>query len=171
MTQPSFVPIVEADQVRPAYRLGTPRQWRQGRPAELTSPAQPRGPEFGTPGPDQGYVLLLAEQLFASRVEVADGESPEDALTGTAAVAAARAALFGRAPVAKDLEHALTLFGYLGGAPDDLVAWRRPLFRGVSHHYRERRELVGRVPESTLRLTPEAVRQQSGDWRQLVDTV
>ena len=33
MTQPSYVPIVDADQVRPAYRLRTPADWRQDRVA------------------------------------------------------------------------------------------------------------------------------------------
>ena len=35
MTQPSYVPIIEADQVRGAYRLQTPLDWRQSRVAEL----------------------------------------------------------------------------------------------------------------------------------------
>jgi hypothetical protein len=169
MTQPSFVPIAEADQVRAAYRLGTPREWRQARPAELTSPTSPWGGDFGTPGPDQGYVLLLAERLFKDRVDVSEGESAEDALHGAAGVAAARAAFYGRAPVGKDLQHALTLFGFLGGAPADLVAWRRPVFRGASHHYRQQRQIVGCVPESTLRLTPDAVAERLSDWQGLVE--
>ena len=43
MTQPSYVPIGEADQVRPAYRLRTPADWRQDRVAELLSPVHPHG--------------------------------------------------------------------------------------------------------------------------------
>lgn len=170
MTQPSYVPIVESDQVRSAYRLGTPADWRATRPADLTQAEHPKGRNLGVPGPDQGYALLLAERLFADRVETAEGESVEDALAGATAVATARAALFGRAPVAKDIELALTVFGYRGGAPDDLVAFRRPLFQGAAHHYDTVRELVNRVPEATLRMTPEAVRSRLADWRQLVDT-
>jgi hypothetical protein len=167
MTQPSFVPILEADQVRPAYRLATPRDWRQARPAELRSPVFPHGGDFGTPGPDQGYVLLLAER-FEDRIQLGPGESGHDATAGGAAVAAARSALFGRAPVIKDLEQAFILFGFLGDPPDDLVAWRGPQFRGVAHDYNQRRELVARVPESTLRLSPDAVRSRLADWRRLV---
>jgi hypothetical protein len=169
MTQPSYVPIVEADQVRPAYRLRTPDDWRQGRVAELRNPDMPRGREMGTPGPDQGYAMLLADDLFAERVVTSDGVRVEDALAGCVVVASARAALYGRAPVAKDVELALTLFGFLGGAPADLVTWRTPRFQAVAHHYHEQRRIADAVPESTLRLTPAAVRARLDDWRSLVD--
>ena len=173
MTQPSYVPIVEADQVRQSYRAHAPRDWRADRPADLRGGPRPRRPVFGTPGPDQGYALLLAERMFAERVQVTDGESVADALHGAAEVGGARAALFGRAPVATDIEHALVLFGFLGSAPGDLVAWRVPRFRSVAHHYRERRALVDLVPDATLRLSPDEVRAQLAQWRQLfvVDTV
>ena len=139
MTQPSFVPIVEADQVRPAYRLQTPLDWRQGRVAELRGPGPPAGRELGVPGPDQGYALLVAHELFEERLELSAGITAEDALVGCAAVASARAALFGRAPVGKDVELALVLFGFLGERPPDLVAWRTPLFQAAAHHYRQQR--------------------------------
>jgi len=35
MTQPTFVPIAEADQVRPARHLHVPGSWTQSRPAEV----------------------------------------------------------------------------------------------------------------------------------------
>lgn len=168
MTQPSFVPIVEADQVRPAYRLHTPGDWRAERVADLRTPGQPRGRAHGVPGPDQGYALLLAHQLFEERLELTPGITAEDALVGAAAVGGARAALFGRAPVARDVEMALVLFGFLGGAPDDLVAWRAPLFQAASHHYELQRRIVESVPEPTLRLTPEQVHAGLSDWRALV---
>ena len=76
---------------------------------------------------------------FEDRLELTGGITAEDALVGCAAVASRRAALFGRAPVAKDIELALVLFGFLGGAPDDLVAWRAPLFQAAAHHYHQQR--------------------------------
>jgi hypothetical protein len=170
MTQPSYVPIVEADQVRAAYHLRTPGDWRQRRVAELIAPDWPRGREMGTPGPDAGYAMLLAHELFAERVTTTDGVTVEDALAGSAVVAGARAALFGRAPVAKDVELALTLFGFLSDAPADLVAWRTPRFQAVSHHYQEQRRIAASVPESTLRLDVDTVRAGLGDWRSLIDT-
>ena len=126
MTQPSFAPVPEADQVRPSLRLKTPEDWRATRVAELRGPVQPHGAQFGVPGPDQGYALKLGDDLFASRLELVPGETKSDAIYGCAMVASARASLFGRAPVAPDLDMALTLFGYLGGAPQDLIEWRVP---------------------------------------------
>lgn len=167
MTQPSYVPIVEADQVRPAYRLRTPLPWRADRVADLRTPGQPRGKELGVPGPDQGYALLLAQRLFEDRLELAPGITAEDALIGASAVAAARSALFGRAPVARDVEMALTLFGFLGDAPDDLVSWRNPLFQAVSHHYERQRQIVDIVPEPTIRMTTEQVHARLAHWRDL----
>lgn len=169
MTQPSYVPIVEADQVRPAYRLRTPLPWRAERVADLRTPGQPRGRELGVPGPDQGYALLLAERLFESRLRLTSGITAEDALIGASAVAAARAARFGRAPVARDVEMALILFGFLDDAPEDLVQWRSMLFPAVSHHYERQRQIVDAVPEATLRLTPEQVHAQLSEWRRLFD--
>ncbi|HXX90548.1 MAG TPA: hypothetical protein VEI83_10040 [Acidimicrobiales bacterium] len=168
MTQPSYVPIVEADQVRPAYRLRTPGDWRQRRVAELVSPDWPRGREMGTPGPDAGYALLLAHELFADKVETSDGVHAEDALAGAAVVAGARAALFGRAPVAKDVELGLSLFGFLGGAPAALVEWRTPRFQALAHHYRDQRKIAAAVPESTLRLDPADVRARLSEWDTLI---
>jgi hypothetical protein len=168
MTQPSYVPIGEADQVRPAYRLQTPADWRQDRVAELLTPGQPKGRQLGVPGPDQGYALLVAHELFADRLVLSPGITVDDALVGAAAVAGSRAALFGRAPVGKDVELALTLFGFLGDAPPDLVAWRAPLFQAAAHHYGQQRRIVEAVPESTLRLTPDQVRSPAAGWRSLV---
>lgn len=168
MTQPSYVPIVEADQVRPAYRLATPAQWRAERVADLRTPGQPRGKVMGIPGPDQGYALLLAHQLFEERLVLAQGVSAEDALVGAAAVGGARAALFGRAPVARDVEMSLMVYGFLGDAPDDLVSWRTPLFQAAAHHYEQQRRIVEQVPEPTLRLTPEQVHAQLSSWRALL---
>ncbi|HZU79249.1 MAG TPA: hypothetical protein VE991_04985 [Acidimicrobiales bacterium] len=168
MTQPSYVPIVEADQVRPAHRLQTPDGWRADRVGDLRAPEQPKGPDLGIPGPDQGYALLLAHRLFEERLTLSPGVTADDALVGCAAVASARSALFGRAPVARDVEMALVLFGFLGDAPADLVAWRTPLFQAAAHHYEVQREIVETVPEPTLRLTPEQVHAQLAQWHGLL---
>jgi len=168
MTQPNFVPITEIDQVRPAYRLRTPRDWRAGRVADLHGPETPRGRELGVPGPDQGYAFLLAHTLFEDKLELTDGITAEDALVACAEVASRRAALFGRAPVAKDIELALVLFGFLGGAPADLVAWRAPLFQAAAHHYNQQRNIVGVVAEEALRLSPDGIRARLSDWRSML---
>jgi hypothetical protein len=168
MTQPSFVPIAEADQVRPSYRLRTPGDWRQDRPSELLAPMRPRGRELGSPGPDQGYALLLFQKLFASRVEVPEGESSEDVMTASATVASARAALFGRAPIGQDLELALVVLGYMGDAPASLVAWRQRLVRGAAHDYRVQRRVADVIEDDTLRMTPAEARARLDQWQSLV---
>jgi hypothetical protein len=166
MAAPDYVPVPLAEQPRTSLALPPPRHWMADRPADLQR-GQPVGPKFGVPGPDQGYALKVAERV-ADRVEVTDGEHVEDALAGAVAVATRRAALFGRAPVLQDVEMALALWGFLGGAPDDLVELRRRLFGGAAHHYWDRRAVTDLVPDSTLRLTPAQVAERLTDWRQLL---
>ena len=167
MTQPEYVPVRAADEVRPVERLPAPRRWKSDRPGDLRPGARLHGHGLGVPGPDQGYALLLARR-FSGRLELAPGETEDDAMTGCTAVALKRAARFGRAPVLADLELAFTLFGYVGDAPEELVAARQEIFAGASHHYWQTRWIADRVPESTLRLTPSEVRERQGSWRELM---
>jgi hypothetical protein len=168
VTQPSFVPVVEADQVRRAYQLEVPSIWTTSRPSELRGTRAPSGAFLGSPGPDQGFALKLARR-FEDRLVLAAGEHAEDAIAGCTAVAMRRAATYGRAPVIHDLTLAFTLFGFLPDAPADLVAAREPLFRSASHHYQAQRAIADCVPESTLRLTPEQVAERLASWRDLVE--
>ncbi len=168
MTQPSYVPIVEADQVRRAYQLHVPSAWTPSRPSELRGTRQPSGRSLGTPGPDQGFALKLARR-FVERLQLTAGESADDTVAGCTAVATRRSGLFGRAPAVYDLEHAFTLFGFLREAPAGLVAAREPLFRSASHDYRAQRAIADAVHEETLRLTPAAVAERLVDWHELLD--
>ena len=168
MTQPSFVPIVEADQMRPAYRLQVPNIWTQSRPSEQRGATRVPGKLLGTPGPDQGFALKLARR-FEERLVLDEGETAEDAIVGCTAVAMRRCATFGRAPAVYDLSFAFTLWGFLGGAPDDLIEVRAPLFRSASHHYTAQRVVADSVRVETFRLTPEAVAERLDQWRQLLD--
>jgi hypothetical protein len=167
VTQPSFVPIVEADQVRPAYSLQVPNIWTQSRPAELRGASQPAGMQLGSPGSDQGFAHMLARR-FEDRLVLDAGESVEDAIAGCTAVAMLRCARFGRAPAVYDVSFGFTLWGYLGGAPDDLMEARSPLFRSAAHHYKSQRAIADSVHEETLRLTPEGVAERLGQWRTMV---
>ena len=122
---------------------------------------------MGSQGPDQGYVLKLAEQ-FSDPVALGFGERIEDVMAGCCAVALRRASLFGRAPVMHDLRLSLELFGFLGVADAELVVWRRPMFAGAAGHhgYHVKLRLADLVPESTLRLTPAAAAEaRAEDWR------
>lgn len=167
MAQPDFVPVSPGDRVRPADPMPSPGSWRATRPGELDGLRPPSGRAFGSAGPDQGFALKLADR-FADRLELAAGEHAEDAVTGCLGVALRRASLFGRAPVIYDLELAFTLFGFLGGAPDDLVAFRRAYFDGASHDYWDQRDIADLVTEETLRLTPAEVRARLSGWRTML---
>jgi hypothetical protein len=168
VTQPSFVPVVEADQVRRAYALDVPSIWTTSRPSEVTGTRQPVGTFLGTPGPDQGFALKLARR-FEDRLVLGPGEHTEDVLSGCTAVAMRRAAHFGRAPVIHDLTVAFTLWGFLSEASEELAAVREPLFRSAAHHYTVQRTIADCVPVATLGLTPQAVAEHQGSWRDLLD--
>ena len=154
MTQPTFVPITEADQVRPARHLHVPGAWTTNRPAELGIPTAPRGRSVGTPGPDAGFALRLARR-FARALKLTEGEHEHDVLLGCALIAARRAALYGRGPSIYDVQVALALWGFLrDDVPVVVLTARRQAFSSVSHDYVAQRGLVEAVPEASLRLTP-----------------
>jgi hypothetical protein len=159
MTQPKFAPINAEDEVRGTYHLDPPRPWQAHRPGELAMAPSAGGNGRGAPGPDQGYALALAQQLA-----LAPGEHAEDALAGAVVIALRRAASYGRAPVRRDIEVALELFGFLGAAPPELIELRRSLFAGVDHDYRRQRALAESIPEQSLRL----VGAPGSDWRALL---
>ena len=118
---------------------------------------QPLGPRLGTPGPDQGYALVIARRL-APDLDLQPGEVEEDVIQGCLGVALKRASLFGRAPVVHDWRIAFTIWGFYDpDPPDDLLTLRRTMFEGVGnvlHHYTEARRIADMVPEATLRMTP-----------------
>lgn len=159
MTQPKFAPIAQEDEVRPAYRLEPPAPWRAARPGELRPAARVTVRGGGVPGPDQGYALHLA-RLFEDRLVLRPGERADDVLAGAVAIGLRRASLYGRAPVASDIELPLELFGYLTPATDELGEARRSRFAGLSHDYVTQRSLVESIPEETLRLTPDTLRSE-----------
>jgi hypothetical protein len=167
VTQPDYVPISPTDRVRPSDRLPAPRPWAPDRPADLLRQEPPEGRSFGSTGPDLGYGLKLAHRV-AERIEVPAGESADDAVAGCFLCGTKRSASFGRAPGIYDMEWAFTLWGFLGGAPAELVAYRAPLFRGAAHHYADQRAIVDRVREDTFRLSPADVRGRLASWREML---
>ncbi|MGH9275769.1 MAG: hypothetical protein ACRDZU_14070 [Acidimicrobiales bacterium] len=173
MAAPDYVPLDRTQLVRsyesPPRR---PQPWRADRPGDLSG-FQPRGDLLGAPGPDQGYMLLLARR-FRGTLTLTEGEQERDALAGACAVALKRASLFGRAPLIHDLTVALTIWGFLGEAPQELVAVRKPRFEEVAHphHYAEQRHIADLVPDTVLRMTPAQVSEaHRRDWRGLLAEV
>jgi hypothetical protein len=167
VAQPDYVPITSEDRVRPIEQMPVQDHWLADRPGDLHGVDVPKGKLYGSVGPDSGYGLKLARR-FEERLQLQPGEHAEDAVSGCFLVGSRRAALFGRAPVIYDMELAYTLWGFLDGAPADLVAFRVPLFQGVGHDYERQREVVDRVREEALRLAPAYLRSRLSDWRELL---
>jgi hypothetical protein len=172
MAAPEHVPVDRNQPVR-GYR-SPPRRadsWRPDRPGEVIESGQPRGDQLGNQGPDQGFALSLARR-FQGKLTLTAGEHEKDALAGAVGVALKRASIYGRAPMVHDLTVALTIWGFLGDAPRELVDLRKPLFEEVSHphHYGDLRRIVDSVPEAALRQTPAQVTEaHRADWRTLLD--
>jgi hypothetical protein len=156
-TDPFVAPTI-ADKPRPDRNMSSGvgvapvHGWRADRPGDLTG-GQPEGALFGTPGPNVGYALTLCNRL-ADRLQLAPSEHRHDAVAVVAETAMRRAASFGRGPVSLDIEFAATVLGYLGGAPDDFVAWRTHAVHHADHDYPTRRRVVDALPEDALRLKP-----------------
>jgi hypothetical protein len=167
---PEYVPQKAMKHVR-SYESPPrqPQSWRPDRPGDSDTGFE-RGDRFGAQGPDQGYVYVLARR-FEGQLQLAADEREEDALVGCTGVALKRASLFGRAPVVHDMTVALTVWGFLGDAPPDLIAFRQPLFVEVAspYHYPEQRRVVDLVPDDVLRRTPDEIAEaHRSDWRSLL---
>jgi hypothetical protein len=171
MAAPEYVPVPPTEHPRVPWVSPphVPEAWTLDRPAEVAEGRQPQGPRLGYPGPDIGYALTLAE-LMRPKVRVTTGLTVDDAIRGCVGVAMRRAASYGRAPVMHDLRLAFTIWGFLDEVPPaDLVDFRKPLFQGAAHEYEVARAIVDRIPEATLRLTPQQVASlYPAEWRQLV---
>jgi hypothetical protein len=171
---PEYVPV---DKTRPLRAYESPPRrpdpWLAVRPGEVVDEGQPRGEQLGNQGPDQGYVLRLAHR-FAGKLTLTAGEHERDALAGATCIALKRASLFGRAPVVHDLTVALTVWGFLGDAPAELVERRKALFEEVwhPHHYVAQRQLADLVPDEVLRMRPQEVTEaHRRDWRSLLGEI
>ena len=167
MAAPSHVP---ATAEAPSSYRSPPRRagsWTADRPGEVVGGDAPSGPGLGSQGPDQGYMLKLADH-FSDPIALGFRERIEDVMAGCCAVALRRASLFGRAPVMHDLRLALELFGFLGETDHEQVVWRQKMFAGAAGHhgYHTKLRLADLVPEATLRSPPAAVAEaRSEDWR------
>jgi hypothetical protein len=169
---PEFVPVKPLADVRvyesPPRR---PDQWHADRPGDLLG-RQPVGDGLGVPGPDQGYALKLADDVFRPLLETGAGHAA-DAIAGCLGVALKRASLFGRAPTAHDLRAAFAMWGFLDpDPPKDLVALREAWFAEVAHphHYLEARRIVDAVADDVLRRSHSDIEETyaAGDWTSLI---
>lgn len=140
----------QAPNLAPGVHIPPAGRWQADRPGDLGA-SQPKGPLLGTPGPNVGYALTLADRV-RNRMMLEPHEHADDAAAVVAAIAMKRAATIGRAPVAPDVEFAMELLGYLGDAPDDVRTWRPEVVRSASHEYSVQRAVVDAVSAGLLRL-------------------
>ncbi|MEZ5323182.1 MAG: hypothetical protein R2698_14130 [Microthrixaceae bacterium] len=151
MSAPLFVPT--SPTASPSYTspARTRGPWTADRPGDLPGP-QPEGDGLGSPGPDQGYALNLAD-LIVDDLRLAAGEHPADAVAAVAAVANKRASIFGRAPILDDARAAATVLGFDHEPVDGEEGDRRTAMLSevhVAHAYTRLRSIVDMVPASTL---------------------
>jgi hypothetical protein len=163
-----YVPTRPEDAPRRSVAIPPAVGWRAVRPGDL-EPGEPglTGHLFGTPGPDSGYALTLAER-FHDRIAVVPPETVHDAEALAAQFAMRRGGVLGRAPIQPDVELGFTLFGWLGDPPADLVEWRRIAVADVGHDYTRRVSLVESIPEWVVRHRIEDIRARLPEWRHLL---
>ena len=171
MGQQPNIELEIADLPRPRPKPAVPQKWAPDRPGELGGPDDMRwGSGFGVVGPDSGYALSLVGRRD---LELADGEHRHNANAAVAAVAAARASLFGRAPTGQDIDLALVLLGYdTEGVPDEiaeeLALGRVEWFSAAGHKPGKLVDFVGDIPADVLRLTADQARAQLASGERLI---
>ena len=156
MGQQPNVEIDPSDLPRPEPDTDPPRRWRPTRPGVIVSPDQmPWGGAFGTPGPDTGWALKL--------VRAADLPERTDGLESVlAALMAARASHFGRAPVPEDLEVAMILAGLGEGLPPDVIERRGRWVEATAHEPSPGRLAVSEIELDLLELKPGQIKRRLG---------
>lgn len=156
MAQQPNVELEPADLPRAIPKPSPPRKWESGRPGLILSPDETVwGGYNGTPGPDTGWGLrLLAKADLPER-----GPLVEAVLL---ALIAARASLYGRAPIPEDLEAALVLTGYTSGLNEEsqevLEERRRRWIEAAAHEKPAGRTAVAEVDADLLREKPDRIR-------------
>ncbi len=157
MAQPNFAPISETSRLRSIDELEVPRRWSPYRTGELRfnkKPGQPRGKWLGSPGPDLGYALKLAEHL-EHHIKLGKDESLHDAIDGIVVVAMKRSSYFGRAPMIGDIKFAINICGFSADLSGDKAKRRQELFASIGHSYDKKRRLASLINEDLLQLSPE----------------
>lgn len=154
MAQQPNIELTPGDRPRPQLAPAPARRWRaSGKPGVITSPDEvPRGPSFGTPGPDTGWALRLVRDAGLH-------DQPDDVRAVLVALMAARASSFGRAPVPEDLRVAMAVCG-LGdeGAPDRVRERAARWFAAVPHEGSKGSTAVAEVDRELLRQPSDRVR-------------
>ncbi len=151
MAQPNFAPIKSDNKVSEIQKLNSPNEWKSVRPGELKNKVNlEKKSRFGNPGPDQGYAMVLFKR-FTDDIRLSKEEDIHDVQAGVVAIAMKRAAIFGRAPVNKDIEFALNKFDFLKDIKSDAVKKRRETFKSAGHEYSKRQDIADMIDEDEMK--------------------
>lgn len=164
MGQQPNIELEHTDLPRQRLAPGPARSWKPDRPADLNAPGSiPVGGPFGVIGPDAGYALKLAAELD---LNLLPGEHHHDAVAGVAAIASARAAAFGRAPIADDVVVGAIVLGFGSEEPTQAALEKRPSWlANLGHDAAKLRAIVTDVPRDVLMATPDEVAARvSSGW-------
>lgn len=171
MGQQPNIELDISDLPRPSGHTAPPRRWKPGRPGDIERPDDvPSGGSFGSVGPDPGYALRLVRSRQLSMIA---GEQGHNAEAAVAAIAGARAAYFGRAPMIEDVDLAAIVLGYdPAGIPadliEDLASSRVGLIAGLGHSGRKMTALIALVPTDVLSSNPDSVRARMAAGERLL---
>lgn len=155
MPIPPFVPL-PADRSLHSY-VSSPRtrgSWAVHRPGDFEG-RQPLDDRLGTPGPDPGYALTLAER-FRDQLKLPQGISADDAIAGAVSVALKRSGYYGRAPILADVRMGLETWGFLPGSEAavdrSILELRAELFPNCHHpyHWEQLRAIADAIPIQSL---------------------
>ncbi len=128
----------------------TPELARPKKAGLQRSPHPFAGRGAGTPAPDGGYALTIAQREVA-KLPFAHEHDRHDVAVGIAVVAAKRASLIGRGPTLADVRFALDLFALADGTPID--HHRASPFAGLAHSYFAQRAFADAIDGDRLATT------------------
>ena len=151
----------------PGVALPPASHWHPDRPGDLSGPVVGHGELTGRPGPNVGFAYTLAERA-KDRMRLGPNEHIDDVAAVVAEIAGKRAALFGRAPVMQDIEHAMSVLGYDRYDSAAFVEARTLLVLGAAHEYGKRRAVVDSVPDELLRSAGVELKDRIEAWRSAV---
>ncbi len=156
MSQPNYVASPKHQTELGLVELPVSHSWVRPRVGTITPTDRSKRRLVGAPCPGEGYAFKLVRER-SGKLELAEGEEHEDVLVGLAVIVGKRAGLFGRSPIAYDVDFFMKLFGFDGTADASLAEFRKMFFKGAAHSYVVQRQLADALPESTLKMTADAL--------------